>query len=525
MLPKGFYFTTMKTTINLGKIGAIFSLCLIFFQSSAQTPIVHNFRVEEGQVSFDATLSSIPNDTTPAKLPLDEFFLGVSHERPIPMEAYPNSTGDTLKVTTLVPAGVFPGKRMFAVLYQFDTAFIDIVTVPNPLTGTGQQPIIEDISPRGTSPGRVVTIEGRGFGDNLDDIYIWFTTSIDTALPKDLGHIINPTAPTFLTSPDANGLQQLKFILPGENSVGDDLAVEPTSWLEYELRMRVVVKGQPSANSEILSIVTGNYRTILLLIVLGIFAAVVLGIWGLSIYLRRRGVKGSIGLRYLVIDQTTNRISLAKCQALAWTIVLVISYSYYVLMVYTILDKSVIPDFDPSLLVLMGITTTGMLVARTQDKSKQTKAEEAGRLDVAENPSLYDLISENGTINLASLQLVAFTIVGIGIYIVYMTSPNLVETGLPTMPDTLLALMGISQGGYITGKSVEGSGTSNAETTKTAGTEGQAVAQPATTTTVAEPVNTTATETSTTADTNTNNPEIPQDSEPESPDKDEPAVG
>lgn len=517
-------------------MGALFALCLIFFQTNAQTPVIHNFSAEGGQVTFDATLSSMPNDTSPAKLPLDEFFLGVSHERPIPMEANPNSTGDTLKVTSPIPAGVFPGKRMFAVLYQFDTVFIDIVSVPNPLTGTGQQPIIEDISPRGTSPGRVVTIQGRGFGDNLDDIYIWFTTSIDTALPPDLSHIINPTAPTFLTSPDANGIQQLKFILPGENSVGDDLQVEPTSWLEYELRMRVVVKGQPSANTEILSIVTANYRTILLVFVLAIFAAIVLGIWGISIYLNRRGFKGSIGLRYLVIDQTTNQLSLAKCQALAWTIVLVISYSYYVLMVYMILDKSVIPDFDPSLLILMGITTSGMLVARTQDKNKQTKAEEAGNLNVAANPSLWDLISENGTINLASLQLVAFTIVGIGIYIVYMTSPNLVETGLPTMPDTLLALMGISQGGYITGKSVEGSGASNAETTKATGTEGQAVAQstaqPATTTTTAQPVTTTAepvaqtqepvAETPSTADTN---PEIPQDSEPESPDKDEPAVG
>lgn len=379
------------------------------------------------------------------------------------MSSSPNPTKDTLKVFSRIPHGVFPGERTFKILYQTDTVASITFKVPNPLSGVSEQPIIESISPQGTAPGRMVTIRGRGFGDNLDDIYIWFTSNRDNDLPTSLAHVINPTDPTYLTSPDVNGVQELKFILPGEDRVDGDDPSFKQSWLEYELRMRVVVKGQPSANSEILSIVTNNYRTILLLLVLGIFTGIVGGIWALSIYLKRRGFKGGPSLRYLVIDQTTNRLSLAKCQALAWTIVLVISYSYYVLMTYMILDKSVIPDFDASLLVLMGITTSGLLIARSQDKTKQNKAAEAGKLDVAKNPSLWDLVMEGGSINLASLQLVMFTIVGIGIYIVYMTSPNLVETGLPTMPDTLLALMGISQGGYVTGKAVEGSGDSATE--------------------------------------------------------------
>jgi|GEM_PF-5266674 len=447
----------MKQLTTNGWFVVMLVLCIFSLQAKAQKPTIHNFEVLNGRISFDATATNNPNDSTQGtNLPLDEFSLGVLNERPIPLEAVPNVAKDTQKVSGILPAGVFPGKRLFTIFYQGDSLTEDIYPVESQLTGPGQQPIIESITPHGTSPGKMVTIEGKGFGDNLNDIYIWFTTPDDTQLPMNFSQVINPATVTYLTTPDANGLQQLKFIVAGETSAGKLLQESPQNWLETELRMRVVVKGQPSANSEILSIVASSYRTKLILMVLGIFIGFSLLIWVLYKYYRRRGSKNPLNLRSLVVDQTTNRLSLAKVQALAWTTVLAISYTYYILMTFLILDQSVIPDFDASLLVLMGISTSGLLIARSQDKSSQQKMEAAGTLTTVDSPSVWDLVSENGTINLASLQLVVFTAIGIGVYIVYMTSPDLVETGLPTMPDTLLALMGISQGGYITGKSVEG---------------------------------------------------------------------
>ena len=164
-------------------------------------------------------------------------------------------------------------------------------------------------------------------------------------------------------------------------------------------------------------------------------------------------MSGNVGalLIDLMTNAETNRLSLAKAQALAWTIVLVISYTYYVIMVFLILDNSVIPDFDSSLLILLGISTGGMLVARGQDRNMGA-TEYTKRAD---KPRVSDLLMEGGAVSLARLQLVAFTIVALGIFIVYMTSPDIVSTGLPTMPTTLLALMGVSQGGYLASKTVE----------------------------------------------------------------------
>lgn len=432
-------------------------LCACSISLQGQTPEVHDLKVVDGQLTFSATFPTSPNDSTASnRLPDADFSLGVLNERPIPLNGTPNATQDTQKVSGPLPAGVFPGKQLLTIFYEGDSIAEDIYPVQSQLTGPGQQPLIVSMSPRGTSPGRVVTIEGKGFGDNINDIYIWFTTPEDTQLPRLFNSVINPAEVTYLTTPDVNGLQQLKFIVAGENSAGDMLRDSSASWLESELRLRVVVKGQPSANTMVLSIVASNYRTKLILMVLAIFVAFVLLIWFFYRWFRRHGSTNPLNLKSLVVDQTTNRLSLAKVQALAWTIVLAISYTYFILMTFLILDQSIIPDFDASLLILMGITTSGLLIARSQDKSTQQKAASVGTLDVAVSPSVWDLISENGTINLASLQLLLFTVIGIGVFIVYMTSPDLVETGLPTLPNTLLALMGVSQGGYITGKAVEG---------------------------------------------------------------------
>jgi hypothetical protein len=425
-------------------------------------PEITNFQVSDGCVKFTAySMSPPPFDsghvhsqaqTIPG---LNELAYSLAifpgPLRPIYGKFSPND--DSLLFMFKLPPGIFPGLNRFIVTYGKDTIFNEHMQVMSNNSAAGQQPLIESITPRGTRPGRSITLKGQNFGDDLNNIYIWYTNKND--LP--LNYSLEPGTPTYLTSPDASGVQTLRFSVPDQTEWDQNIDnIRDSDLLEHELRIRVVVKGQPSANGVTVSIVKPYFRARILLFLGIIIAFFVLLVWFLVWRMRKRGKPIHLTFKSLIVDPASNRYSLARIQALAWTLMLVISYTYFVVMTFLILDQSVIPDFDPSLLILMGISTGGLLIAGTQDRAKPD-----AMVAKAAAPSLSDLIMENGRVSMASLQLLLFTMVGLGIYMVYMSSPDLVETGLPTMPDTLLALMGISQGGYLTGKAVENSGQGN----------------------------------------------------------------
>lgn len=469
-----------------------------FDSLAAFVPQVNNFRIENGVIDFSvlSPKSIRPGEDSAAWRKKNySISFGIleapsNHEFELYGKLAPSK--DSLNFQLPLPYGVFPGEHLFSISCEEKSIWMMNFKVESPNSKAGQQPVIEEISPRGTRPGRAVSVKGRNLGNDLNDIYIWFTGENGQDLPEGLSSVINPAHPSYITSPDADGFQTLKFSVPGENSWGETIQdYQDADIFEHELRMKVVVKGQPSANSPVISVIKENTGFIILVILAAIIALIVLVVWFIAFRMRKRGVEANVTWKSLIVDPASNRYSIARVQALAWTILLVVSYSYYVIMTFLILDKSVIPSFDPSLLILMGISTGGLLIAGTQDRAKpQTSVVRAAA------PNLSDLIMENGRVSMASLQLLLFTVVGLGIYMVYMTSPDLVETGLPTMPDTLLALMGISQGGFLTGKAVENTNQGGAtqvqqaypaaNTTVPPQTPVQPVAPPATT--IATPV-------------------------------------
>lgn len=427
-----------------------------------ELPRINSFQVADGCVKF----TTYP--ATPVVLDsgyaynLTNVIPGLN-EFPYTLSIYPDPPNeifgklaekeDSLKFLFKLPPGIFPGLNRFIVAYGSDTIFDQHIQVKSNNSLAGQQPLIESLTPRGTRPGRSITVTGQNFGDDLNNIYIWYTDKNDNPI----GAAMEPGFPTYLTSPDQNGVQTLRFSVPDERAWERNVdIINDADLLEHELRIRVVVRGQPSANAMTVSIVKPYFRTRILLFLAGIAAFFIFLIWLWIRWRKKRGKEIHLTFKNLIVDPVSGRYSLARIQALAWTCMLVFSYSYFVVMTFLILDQSVIPDFDASLLILMGISTSGLLIAGTQDRAKPESM-----VVKTDNPSLADLIMENGRVSMASIQLLLFTIVGLGIYTVYMSSPDLVETGLPTMPDTLLALMGISQGGYLTGKAVENSGQGN----------------------------------------------------------------
>ncbi len=304
-----------------------------------------------------------------------------------------------------------------------------LVTISPPASEHGEQPEITRIEPLGGKVGDTITIYGKNFGGDRKKIKIQF---IDPETNKQKE--IKPIEPVFLAKVPDKQEYVLRFMT-------EDRRLLDNYWLKRSVPINIIVNDQPS-NYMTFTLVTVNWEykiaffTILLLIVLLIFQAF--------------AIKKINFLESVILDHRTNTYSLSKCQAFVWTFVLIGSYFYLAVGKSLIFGKGAIPDFNPSLLVLMGISYGGSLAAEQINRFFPKK-------DLTPPPPrLINLISEGGEISLPRLQLVGFTITAIIIYLYNLSGADFLSKGLPDIPPTLLGLLGISQGGYLGGKLVSG---------------------------------------------------------------------
>lgn len=293
-----------------------------------------------------------------------------------------------------------------------------------------QQPLIERIEPKGGVQGATVTVHGRNFGTDIDQVYIEFLYKEEHKNKNHTDRKDLETRPFYISKPDPQTKNQtLKFTIPLNDKIGSMIG-----FFRVPLPMRVVVNGRPS-DYLVLSIVPHSYK----------LRAGSLSVFIVLLFLFLIGV---VVKRYnyvdlVLMDKTTRTYSLSKFQAFSWTIVLVGSYFYVGICQALFLRNGQIPDFNPSLLALMGVSYGGLLGANSLGKTKNE------RIDT--EPQLSNLFTEGGMIDLTRLQLFCFTIISILIYLYTLYTTNVLD-GLPDLPATLLGLLGISQSGYLGGK-------------------------------------------------------------------------
>lgn len=350
----------------------------------------------------------------------------------------------TVEVTAALPRGVFPGANLVALYYQKKLIWKDTLVIPNAKAGPDEQPVVSKIEPLGGFVGNSISITGKNFGDNLNALYIWLGDAMGQPYDADF----NPIPATYLSSPDAAGNQEVRFYYP---AIPEDLLHREKWtdkwWLSRQHRLWVFCDAQPSATARGINLVNSDYRTFIFLITLGMFVLIGALMW--VIFKVRKGSGGSQPWYMIVVD-STNRISLAKVQVLGWTVLLGFGYTYYALMRWLVVDDGSIPDFPASLLVLLGVTSGGALITMAQGKNDS--------LERAASPQLRDLVYQGAELSLSRLQLVVFTLITMALYITYLADPQLVFHGMPEVPMNLLLLMGISQGGAIAGNAIEGGG-------------------------------------------------------------------
>jgi hypothetical protein len=229
--------------------------------------------------------------------------------------------------------------------------------------------------------------------------------------------------------------------------------------------------------------------------------AAFLGVVGIAITGRVFGV--------LINDQRI--MSLSRFQMVLWTLIII--SGYFVIVVARIKQGDVANPLavviDPQVWALLGISTTALVGSPLIASSKKQKKPEDGAVEAAGRPYdedkkeveaarvgvLYpnrdpkdarftdmfegEELSNASLVDLAKVQMFFVTIVVALSYsaeLVHMIMVNDLaadDVSLPTIHEGLLALMGISQAGYLGGKSItqtptaSDSKTSTANTTKT----------------------------------------------------------
>lgn len=324
-------------------------------------------------------------------------------------------------------------KKTSTVLTETDT------TIPDRFFHKGQQPNINRASPAGGSPGSIISLSGYHFGDNIDNIKIIFISSEKSKYDTTFGeNLITAATPIYLAAAgktDHNGkaLDEIKFVLPQRLN-----QIYLNFWQTYitgkTINYYLLVNHRPTQIKTITLLPTSwkIVRAIQSLFVTLLFLSLI------ALFTRRWNF-----LPLILIDKRTNSYSIANFQSLAWTLTFIASYFYIAVSKLFILADGELPDFNLSLISLMGISYGGLIASNMMDKKRPEPS------DPDKPARLADLFNDDrGGIDIGKLQLFGFTIITIIVYFANLLTDDTL-LGLPDIPASLQTLLLGSQGGYI----------------------------------------------------------------------------
>jgi IPT/TIG domain len=148
-----------------------------------------------------------------------------------------------------------------------------------------------------------------------------------------------------------------------------------------------------------------------------------------------------------LLDADTNTYSLSKFQVFTWLTITVFAYVYVLFCGITIQGVMKWPEFPGTLAGMFGLSLGAAVAASAVTETKGNKG--AG----PNGPSFADFFSSGGVVAADRFQFFLWTLVGFAGYLslLWFSDPTTIKE-VPTVPEGLLYLMGISAGGYVGGK-------------------------------------------------------------------------
>lgn len=160
--------------------------------------------------------------------------------------------------------------------------------------------------------------------------------------------------------------------------------------------------------------------------------------------------------------------STSKLQWLLWLVVILFGYASLWVLRAEQGDLSALNNIPVNILTVLGFSTVtmaaakGIKVGQVQAGRQQAVNPVTAGPDRAKTGGIFQ--DDGGNPELAKIQMLAFTIVAIGIFlatVIHQIVTNDIAAGLPDIDASLMVLMGISSGGYL-GKKLVTFGTAGA---------------------------------------------------------------
>ena len=151
-------------------------------------------------------------------------------------------------------------------------------------------------------------------------------------------------------------------------------------------------------------------------------------------------------LKILFLDLETDTYSLSKFQFYLWTNAALFGYTYLVISKLIVQGTGwpELPGNLPGIVAIGAGTAVGSQVATNIRGPKGSGTEK---------PSLGDLVMSGGVAAADRVQMLLWTLLGVGIFIVSVVQHRPGETqNLDSIPQSLLYMMGLSAAGYLGGK-------------------------------------------------------------------------
>lgn len=151
-------------------------------------------------------------------------------------------------------------------------------------------------------------------------------------------------------------------------------------------------------------------------------------------------------LRLLFLDPETDTYSLSKLQFYLWTVAALFSYAYLFIS-RVIVQYASWPDVPGTLPGIIAVAAGTSIASQLVTSTKGSKG------SGTERPHITDFITSGGVVAPDRLQMLLWTLFGVGAFLVVVLEqhPGRI-TDLPSVPEGLLYLMGLSSAGYLGGK-------------------------------------------------------------------------
>lgn len=167
--------------------------------------------------------------------------------------------------------------------------------------------------------------------------------------------------------------------------------------------------------------------------------------------LKQSNTRNLNALEWLVLERQSNTFSLSRVQFVWWLTIIVFGY------LFLFIGRGIIQgvwEFIP----LSGFAYTFLISLVTLVTSQVTASIRGGKGSGDVNPAWSDLVVHGGVVALERVQQVIWNLI-IGItFIVILLVTYSTASSLPSIPQEILVLMGISAGGYIGGKAARKAG-------------------------------------------------------------------